>query len=240
MDRTTNRWLPVLAVVAVLGVGAVAASTSSPEITNLPVPPPEATSPPPRPTAEVTALPTVAGEQGGGSAFSTPDWLMYAAVALCAAVVLALIAGLVVMLLRNAAPKRKPRLFVEPQAATPMTPDTGQEVIAAVDAGLSELSDTDGDPRRAVIACWVRLERAAAAAGTPRLIGDSPTELVTRLLSGHRVSRPTLEGLAEVYREARYATHPVDERSRRAAIEALRQLRAELAGVAQGGVTGGA
>ena len=30
------------------------------------------------------------------------------------------------------------------------------------------------DPRRAVIACWVRLEQAAAAAGTPRQVGDSP------------------------------------------------------------------
>jgi hypothetical protein len=106
--------------------------------------------------------------------------------------------------------------------------------MAAVEAGLVELSDTDTDPRRAVIACWVRLERAAAAAGTPRLVGDSPTELVTRLLSAHQVSRPTLEGLAEVYREARYATHPVGERSRQDALAALRQIRAELAGVGAG------
>jgi hypothetical protein len=240
MDRTISRWLPVLAVVAVLGVGAVAASTSSPKITNLPVPPLNPSNVPTRRTTEATALPSVLAEQDEGSSFVIPDWMTYTAVGLCALLVAVLIGGLVWMLLRNVEPKRKPRLFVEPQAAEPMTPDTGQEVIAAVDAGLVELSDTDADPRRAVIACWVRLERAAAAAGTPRSIGDSPTDLVTRLLLGHQVSRPTLEGLAGVYREARYATHPVDERSRQEAIEALRQLRAELAGVTKGDAVRGA
>jgi len=34
-----------------------------------------------------------------------------------------------------------------------------------------------------------------------------------------------------VYREARYATHVIDERMRETAVASLRQLRAELAGV---------
>src|SRR5205814_870257 len=79
------------------------------------------------------------------------------------------------------------------------------QVIAAVEAGLSDLDDADADPRRAVIACWVRLEQAAAAAGTPRNVGDTPTELVTRLLTGHAVSAAVPYRLAEVYRLARYA-----------------------------------
>jgi uncharacterized membrane protein len=241
MDRTISRWLPVLAVGTVLGIGAIAASTSSPEITNLPVPPLNTTKAPPSLQAtQPTALPTVQPDASEGSSFVIPDWITYTAAVLCVLIVAGLIFSLVWYLLRNNTPQQKPRLFVEPQAAKPLVPSTGDEVIAAVDAGLVELSDTDADPRRAVIACWVRLERAAAAAGTPRLIGDSPTELVTRLLEGHQVSRRTLEGLAEVYREARYATRPVDERSRQAAIEALRQLRAELAGVVEGGAVRGA
>jgi hypothetical protein len=43
------------------------------------------------------------------------------------------------------------------------------------------------------------------------------------------VSRPVLDGFAAAYREARYATHVVDEQMRATAINALRQLRAELA-----------
>ncbi|MGI5245509.1 DUF4129 domain-containing protein [Dactylosporangium sp. CA-139066] len=232
MDRTFNRWLPVLGVVAVLAVGALAASMSSPEITNVPVPAPGTDTPT---TAAATTevqlyseqpLPTSSGGSGG------TDWLLYIAGGFCALAAVVLIGSLVWYLLRNRAPKAKPRLFVEPEAPRPMTTAAaGDEVMAAVEAGLVELSDTDADPRRAVIACWVRLERAAAAAGTPRLVGDSPTELVTRLLAAHQVSRPTLEGFAEVYREARYATHPVGERSRHDAITALRQIRAELSGV---------
>jgi hypothetical protein len=103
-----------------------------------------------------------------------------------------------------------------------------EDVVAALDAGLIDLSDTDLDPRRAVIACWVRLEQVAASAGTPRQPADSPTDLVTRLLAEHAVDAPALAGFAEVYREARYATHVVDERMRGQARGALERLRAEL------------
>jgi hypothetical protein len=241
MDRTFNRWLPVLAVIAALGVAAVAAATSSPEISKLPVPPldqsPPVPSDVPTSTAVATLPPSPATEQA--SSYEFPEWVTYTAGVLCVLVLVVAAGVLVWSLLRNGDPKRKARLFVEPKQPTPMAgDDDGAAVIAAVDAGLVELSDTDTDPRKAVIACWVRLERAAAAAGTPRETGDSPTDLVTRLLAGHQISRPTLEGLAFVYREARYATHPVDERSRQGAIEALRQLRTELA--LRGGAVRGA
>jgi hypothetical protein len=240
MDRTYNRWLPVLAVIAVLGVAAVAAATSSPQISKLPVPPLDPTPPVPSdlPTRDAVATvePSAVPEQA--SSFAFPDWVTYTAGVLCVLVLVVAAGVLVWSLLRGGDPKRKARLFVEPKRPVPMTDDGGAEVIAAVEAGIVELSDTDTDPRRAVIACWVRLERAAAAAGTPRETGDSPTDLVTRLLAGHQVSRQTLEGLAFVYREARYATHPIGEQTRQGAIEALRQLRAELA--LRGGVVRGA
>ncbi|MER7004604.1 DUF4129 domain-containing protein [Dactylosporangium sp. NPDC000555] len=232
MDRTFNRWLPVLGVVAVLAVAALAASMSSPEVTKVPVPPPNTA--PPSPVVRTTQIDFDAGPPStrAPGTGELPAWLTYVAMALCVVLVAVLVGSLVWFLLRHRAPKRPSRLFVEPEQPKPMAgADAGEEVMAAVEAGLVDLSDTDADPRRAVIACWVRLERAAAAAGTPRLAGDSPTELVTRLLAAHQVSRPTLEGFAEVYREARYATHPVGERSRQDAIDALRQIRAELSGI---------
>lgn len=103
------------------------------------------------------------------------------------------------------------------------------ELLAAVDAGLADLSDTDGDPRRAVIACWLRLEEAAAVAGTPRHESDTATDLVVRLLRSHQVSEPVLAGLAEVYLLARFTTHTVDTRTRDQARTALHRLRSELA-----------
>jgi hypothetical protein len=112
-------------------------------------------------------------------------------------------------------------------AAAPAEAGTG--VAAAVDAGLADLDDADLDPRRAVIACWARLEQAAAAAGTPRHVGDSPTDLVTRLLADHAVSEELLAGLADLYRQARYARHDVREDMRTRARAALRRLHAGLA-----------
>ncbi len=101
-------------------------------------------------------------------------------------------------------------------------------MVAALDAGLADLSDTDRDPRRAVIACWVRLEQAAATAGTPRRPDDTATDLVGRVLREQRVDPEVLASFAQVYRVARYAGSAVDEHMRAQAQAALRRLRADL------------
>ncbi|GGQ32592.1 DUF4129 domain-containing protein [Streptosporangium pseudovulgare] len=105
---------------------------------------------------------------------------------------------------------------------------TGGEIRAALRAGLADL-DAGGDPRRAVIACWLRLEHAAAGAGTPRMAADTPAELVARLLAGHRVGEPALNRLAAAYRRARYAPHEVTGSLRAEARAALAEVDAELA-----------
>ena len=87
------------------------------------------------------------------------------------------VAVLVVVLRARAAPARRACRRSGPGATAPRRSRRG-EVVAALDAGLVELDDADADPRRAVIACWVRLEQAAAAAGTPRAAGDTSTDLV--------------------------------------------------------------
>ena len=83
-------------------------------------------------------------------------------------------------------------------------------------------------PRRAVIACWLRLEHAAAGSGTPRLAADTTADLVARLLAVHKVGEPALGRLAGAYRQARYAPHEVDESLRDTARRALAEVDAEL------------
>lgn len=114
------------------------------------------------------------------------------------------------------------------QPVTGVDPGDQAPLLAALDAGLEELSDDDQDPRRAVIACWLRLEEAATAAGVPTYHADTAGDLVVRLLRAHQVSEPVLAVLADVYRRARYATHEVDEQMRTQARSALRRLRDEL------------
>jgi len=152
-------------------------------------------------------------------------WLVNLVVAFCVTVVVVVVLVVLWFVLRDTLRVRK--------AAVPVLADDRpapdpERVRAAVDAGLEELDEGDADPRRAIIACWVRLERVAAMAGTPRQPSDTATDLVLRLLDGHRVSAPVLGALAGLYREARYATHPVDERMRADARSALHRLRAEL------------
>ena len=220
-----RRFGPLLAVGLLLAAAAVAAMLATPQVRRSPLAPPSL-APALPPTAgqapsQVTErpIPTQAPRD-----VQLPGWLMVAAQLLCALLVLAAVALLLWYLLRNGLRMRERQQELVEQAPV----QTREEVLAAVDAGLSDLDDTDADPRRAVIACWVRLEQAAAAAGTPREPGDTPTELVTRLLRGHDVSAPVLFALAEVYRLARYATYTVDTTMRDQARAAVQQLRAEL------------
>jgi hypothetical protein len=223
-----RRWWPVAGVAALLALAAVTVPRSAlgigpvepilqdpPRLTEHPFEPPPTASPVP----SAAAAPERA---------ALPDWVVTAVTVLCVAVVVAVVAVLAFVLIRDAARRRLARRRPAPTSDQALSDRAADEVVAAVEAGLVELSDQDADPRRAVIACWVRLEEAAAAAGTPRHIGDTPTDLVARLLGAHHVSGNVLAALAHLYREARYGTHTVDERMRAEALSALHRVRGEL------------
>jgi hypothetical protein len=226
-----RRWWPLAAVLGLLFVTALAATWSAPQLTQLtPDAEPTPAARPPLLPAQPTVTP--AGAEGGTtpSAEGLPGWIGTVAIIVLSLAGLALI-GLVVWALVRDQMRRNARKGGRRGAAEAAVPNTADDLVAALDAGLEELSDTDRDPRRAVIACWVRLEQAAAAAGTTRLPGDSPTDLVGRLLAEQRVDARVLAALLAVYREARYATHTVDDQMRAQAVSALQQLRADLGAV---------
>jgi Domain of unknown function (DUF4129) len=228
-----RRWWPLAAVLGLLFVTSLAATRSAPQLDRIKTGPTTPATAPPLLPAQ--ALPTAPVEPTGAAAEAAgglPGWIGTAAVAVL------IIAGLIVLTLavfailrdqsRRRARRKGRRVAQRPESRTQ------EDLVAALDAGLEELSDADRDPRRAVIACWVRLEQAAAAAGTTRHPGDSPTDLVGRLLAEQQVDARVLAALAAVYREARYATHAVDDRMRGQARSALEQLRADLGAGARG------
>jgi Domain of unknown function (DUF4129) len=224
-----RRWTPLLAVAALLVAGVIAAALSSPSVTNVPLPTDRDTQSGAASPAVQTAEAVRRDGTGAGSGTHLPGWVEAVVVGLCLAFVVVVVGMLIWYLFRDGFRVRSaPLVAAAPGPAEPPIDARTEEVVAALDAGLDRLSDQDTDPRRAVIACWVRLEEAAAAAGTPRLPGDTSTDLVARLLGAHQVSRPVLDDLAAVYREARYATHVVDEQMRAAAVRSLGHLRAEL------------
>ncbi|HET9516208.1 MAG TPA: DUF4129 domain-containing protein [Actinoplanes sp.] len=234
-----RRWWPLAAVVGLLLLASLAATRSTPQLDRI--------SPPAQPTPAATATvqlePDPEAELSAEPAFAEPevseglpDWAGWAALLLLAAVLAGIIVVLVVAIVRDQVRRRTARARARPVREQP--PSTTDDLVAALDAGLLELADTDLDPRRSVIACWLRLEQAAADAGTARRPGDTPGELVGRLLAEQHVTASVLADLAAVYREARYATHTVDEMMRADARAALQRLRADLAAVTPGEAVG--
>lgn len=229
-----RRWWPVAAVTVLLGVAAFAAGHSSLEASRIPPVADSIPYVPEYPTAEPRpSIPVEPRDAGEATRAHLPEWLATVALTLLGLAIAVALGYLAWTLLRGLA-RRTTRPL--PRGRARRTAEgTAREVVAALDAGLVDLDDADIDPRTAVIACWVRLEEAAAAAGVQRRTGDTPTDLVTRLLRGDPeagvpaiVSASVLAEFAHVYREARYATHTVDEQMRDQARAALRRLRGEL------------
>jgi Domain of unknown function (DUF4129) len=150
---------------------------------------------------------------------------------LLALIGLAVVAGLALALYRLARVRRGPRARRRPRTdRRPLTDDvddvdTAAEariLASALDRAHADLDESD--PRRAVIACWLRLERAAATVGAPREVADTPTELAARVLARHDVPAPALRTLAGLYEDARFSAHQIDEVDRDRARDALRRV----------------
>jgi uncharacterized protein DUF4129 len=223
-----RRWAPLAAVAVALTGATLAAAYSSPRIAAVPHrPPPAVTAAASGSSASPAASASASVRAYSVIELALPGWLTTGLSLVCAAATIVVVALLLWYVLRDSIRVRSKPLVVDPGHAARLARRT-DEVVAALDAGLAGLALGD-DPRAVVIACWLRLEEAAAAAGTPRRPGDAPTDLVRRLLDAHQVSRATLDGLAGIYLEARFATHPVDAGTRDAAVAALVRLRGELA-----------
>ncbi|MFC4148314.1 DUF4129 domain-containing protein [Micromonospora mangrovi] len=235
-----RRWWPLGAVTALLAVAASAAGHSSLGASRIPPASDSIPYVPEYPSAEpAPSIPVEPRDGAEATQAHIPHWILDAVLVLLALAILLAIGYLVWTLVTGAL--RRTTRAVPVARARRSAEGTAREVVAALDAGLVELDDRSTDPRTAVIACWVRLEEAAEEAGVPRLAGDTPTDLVSRLLRGDPVagvpaiaSADVLDGFAHVYREARYATHTVDERMRDQARAALRRLRGELTALATG------
>jgi len=94
---------------------------------------------------------------------------------------------------------------------------------------LSADLDTEVEPREAVIACYVRMEAALAAAGTPRAVTETPMELLRRVLDEYDVPAADVRRLTDLFTLARFSTHPVTDEMRRAARRSLAAVSDSLA-----------
>lgn len=85
-----------------------------------------------------------------------------------------------------------------------------------------------GEPRNAVVACWVALEDGLTASGVVPERSETSLDLTVRVLTRWEVDPATLSTLAELYREARFSRHPITTAQRDAAVGALSEIHSTL------------
>lgn len=134
---------------------------------------------------------------------------------------LALMAGLgaLGLALWSALADRPIREDEESDPALPAAP-----LGTAVEESLADLR-AEGDPRRAIVRCYARFERAAADSGHARRPWLTPSEFMHEVLARRSLPRaavPTLTGLFEL---ARFSHHPLGPSERDRAVDALHEIR---------------
>ena len=176
------------------------------------------------PTTTTTTTSTTGAAQGTSS-LSAVFGVLLAVLGVAVAV---LIISLIVAAVRSAF--RRPSLTrrTEPTFAAPPVPD---ELLGGAAKRL-ELLET-GEPRNAIVAAWLDLERAAGETGLPRNPAETSTEYPARVIGVWEVDPARLGDPAGLYREARFSVHPLDEGHRRRAIDDLAMLHADLERVAR-------
>jgi len=108
-----------------------------------------------------------------------------------------------------------------------------EDVTAGIDSGFDALER--GPAAEAIIACWLRVEAAAEAAGAVVRPTETSAEFVDRVLGAYGVHERPMHALAALYREARFSSHAITEADRGAARSYLDAIRRDLAGARAAG-----
>lgn len=155
-----------------------------------------------------------------------PAWL--GAIAWAAELLtLAVAAFLVLRLLR-----RLRRVWrARPSRRAPPAPEVDFDVLGSA-AHVSEAMVADAEaqrgallaaaePRNAIVECWHRFEQQAVRAGLARRPWQTTAEFVLEVLDHVGADRGAVARLADLYREARFSDHVMNDAHRGAALEAL-------------------
>ena len=98
----------------------------------------------------------------------------------------------------------------------------------AVEESLDDLR-AEGDPRRAIVRCYARFERAAASSGLERRPWLTPAEFMREVLARLPLPRAAVPTLTGLFERARFSDHALGASERDRAVEALHEIRGALA-----------
>ena len=107
----------------------------------------------------------------------------------------------------------------------------GPDLARAAELGLAEIGDLRRDPREAIIACYAAMERELEKSpGTTPQDSDTPSEVLARAVERHVLHAASATELVDLFQEARFSPHVMNEGHRADAVAALRTVQRELQG----------
>ncbi|WP_332838876.1 DUF4129 domain-containing protein [Nocardia bovistercoris] len=200
----------VLSVIHVIG----ARTTGSP-----PAPPTAAEGAPP-----TTGQPPAPSDPGASDGLTGTALLVTTVAAIALLVTAATGLALVVFMTR-----RKPA--APPETAPAATPEVVDSLARAAEMGLAAMNAPGQDPRTAIIACYVAMERGLAfdRSAAP-LISDTPMEVLARAFARGALHDASARELVALFEEARFSPHSMLGWQRMRAEQLLRIVLADLQG----------
>lgn len=113
------------------------------------------------------------------------------------------------------------------------TANAATSLERAAEHGLAEIEDLSREPREAIIACYAAMERELThVPGAAPQEFDTPTEVLARAIDRHALRTDSATQLVDLFEEARFSPHVMNEGHRDAAVRVLRTVLTELRSVA--------
>lgn len=111
----------------------------------------------------------------------------------------------------------------------PGAPAAAPDLAVAAERGLAAVEDHTRSPREAIVACYMAMETALAAApGAAPQDSDTPSEVLARAVHNRTLRAESARPLVEVFAEARFSAHTMTEDHRDVAEQALRAALDDL------------
>ncbi|UUO01889.1 DUF4129 domain-containing protein [Mycolicibacterium novocastrense] len=138
-----------------------------------------------------------------------------------------IVVGTAVASRRQARPPT-PSPFIE-AVDEPAAPAGTASLARAAEVGLAEIGDLSREPREAIIACYAAMERELTRVpGAAPQAYDTPTEVLARAVASGALRSDSATELVELFEEARFSPHVMNEPHRDAAVRVLNRVLTEL------------
>ena len=113
--------------------------------------------------------------------------------------------------------------------AGPASIDDAESFARAAEVGLAEVGDQSREPRKAIIACYAAMERELELLpdAAPREF-DTASEVLARAVDQRALAPDSATRLVDLFDEARFSPHVMNEGHRDAAVAVLTHVLGEL------------